>query len=77
MHNGTTLPLLIQSAGVAEGPDDIDRLKSLPPRPQVERLRGDAALPVLLKGVHSRLPVLQVLGAVGALHYLQKATLFH
>ncbi len=72
VHNSTTLPL-IQPAHVAKGPDDINGLKSLPPRLQVERLRGDAALSVLLKGVHSRLPLLQVLGAIGALHYVRKA----
>ncbi len=70
LNNGATLPLLIQPARVAESPDDVDRLEPLPPRLQVECLRGDAALPVLLEGVHSGLPVPQLLGAIGALHHV-------
>ncbi len=70
LNNGATLPLLIQPARVAKSPDDVDRLEPLPPRLQVECLRGDAALPVLLEGVHSGLPVPQLLGAIGALHHV-------
>ncbi len=73
MHNGAFLPLLIQPARAAKSPDNIVRLKSLSPRLQVERLRGDAAFPLLLKGVHSVLPVLQVLGSIFALHHVQNA----
>ncbi len=70
MNNGALLPLLIQPARVAESPNDIVRLEPLPPRLQVESLCRDAALSVLLEGVHSGLPLLKALGAIGALHYI-------
>ncbi len=57
MNDGATLPLLIQPARVADSPDDVDQLECLPPWLQIDRLRGDAALPVLLEGVNSGLPV--------------------
>ncbi len=73
MNNSATLTLLIQPTRVAEGPVDINRLKSLPPGLQVERLRIEAALSALLEGMNSGLPVPQMLGAIVTLQDIRKA----